>query len=246
MNKRGITHIEIILSFLIFVGFVIFALYFFSPLENSRFIESSLSYAIKEIDKRAKVNLRVYSVKLPENIPSEDYASVDTPSIAASDSIRVEDYLGEKVNSGKSVPDKKVYFELIEFYQENNAKIAYIKISDGFIFPDSLNSQPDPVETRVAEIISSNEIELISEDKMNELKNSYDNNYKDLKTQFNLPRINFVFSLNGDEGSDLEKIIPDNEEKPPEDIDIYSKEERVEILRSDGRTEFANLIVKIW
>ncbi len=242
MNKRGITHIEILLSFLIFVGFVIFALYFFSPLQNSRFIESSLSYTIREIDNDAKVNLRTYSVKLPENKPPEDYASVKIPEgITNSESVRVEDYLGKEVKSGKSASDK-VFFELDKFYQGNNAQIAYIKISDGFTFTDSLNSPPDPGDVIEPQIISSNEIDLISEDKMKELVNSYDNNYEDLKTRFKLPRINFVFYL---VLSDF-TIVPVNKKTAPEDIDIYSKEERVDVLRSDGRTGFADLKVTIW
>ena len=61
MTKRGLTHIEVLLSFLIFMGFVVFALYFFSPFQTSRLVDSSLDYAFREIIKNTTIEIETYS-----------------------------------------------------------------------------------------------------------------------------------------------------------------------------------------
>ena len=93
MNKRGISHIEMLLSFLIFAGFVIFALYFFSPFNASRLIESSLTYAKIEIIKNTTIEIESYSISLDVS-NSNDLNSVVQ--------IEIEDYDASKEVQAKN------------------------------------------------------------------------------------------------------------------------------------------------
>ena len=60
--KRGISHIEVVLSFLIFAVAVGFALFFFSPANSTRLIETTLDYTFREISDRTGTTLEIYSV----------------------------------------------------------------------------------------------------------------------------------------------------------------------------------------
>jgi len=60
--KRGISHIEMILSFVIFVSAVGLALYFFSPTDSSRLVESTLGYSLREIGQNTSVTLEGVSI----------------------------------------------------------------------------------------------------------------------------------------------------------------------------------------
>jgi hypothetical protein len=75
-----------------------------------------------------------------------------------------------------------------------------------------------------------------------ELKNDYNSNYLGLKEKFNLPnRVNFGFSLIFDDNSKIEGL-----RNVPRNTEVYSASGRVEVLRKDGKIEFANLVVRIW
>ena len=64
MKKRGLSHIEVLFSFLIFVGFVMLALYFFSPFRSGRLVDTSLDYAMREVKKNVFVEVESFSYKL--------------------------------------------------------------------------------------------------------------------------------------------------------------------------------------
>ena len=70
--KKGISHIEIILAFVLFIGFVGFALFFFRPTDTSRLVDTSLIYTFDEIEKKAGVEVGEYVVKISDDIPEEN------------------------------------------------------------------------------------------------------------------------------------------------------------------------------
>lgn len=245
MNKRGISHIEVLLSFLIFIGFVIFALYFFSPIKTSRLIESSLSYAFREIKENASIDIETYSVKLPDTQPIDTTSreisvmSVEIKGVDSNKNVRVEDYSGIEVNSERA--GDIVNFELASFYQDQNIHLAIIKFSEDF--DPSTQPQDDKTDTGYT-IASSKTIRLISDKRITALANDYSSgeaNYLKLKDSFNLPNgANFGFSLKfNDIEIKAERVIP-------EGVEVFSDVERVEVLRSNGEIEFADLAVRVW
>src|SRR3989338_4636988 len=106
MRKRGIGHIEVILAFILFVGFLLFGLYFLNPLDSGRVLDSSLFYAKDAIKDNVSSNLLVYSIIIDS--PSD---AVSVPlSIEGIDGggVRVERNNGLRHNS--SYQDGKVSF----------------------------------------------------------------------------------------------------------------------------------------
>lgn len=241
MNKRGISHIEMMLSFLIFIGFVIFALYFFSPAQTSRLVESSLSYAFREVNNNVSVELESYSISL--NLASVgDSLAVELPSSLENANVRVENYLGEVIPSQRDGSNGDIiYFEKAGSEYGNGKGFVVIKLSED-IEPYTGQVSSVTIDRTLYSIASSNIAELISEKRMSELKILYDGEYNSLKNDFNLPdRVEFGFGLAFDENDKINA-----EREIPKGREVFLKKERVEVLRVNGQSQFADLTIKIW
>lgn len=240
MNKRGISHVEVLLSFLVFMGFVIFALYFFSPLQSSRLVDSSLSYAFREVKQNAVSEIEVYSVLIPSEVKNEIGKSIkaivgDAANPSDNEKVRVEHKNGA-VNAKEE--NGEVIFEIANDFFNSDNGFAEIKFGEDFDEPELPSDQ---LVSENADVISSNVLKLVSEKKIRDLESVYENDYVGLKNRFNLPsRINFGFKL------EFENDEVEADKNKPEGVEVFVKSERVEVLRIDGNTEFADLIVKIW
>ena len=233
LTRRGLSHIEVILAFIIFVGFLIFALFFFNPLDSSRVLDSSLVYAFDEINENLSVVLESYSVTIDENV--NDFVVQIPIDDSLNDNVRVEDYDGNLISSNYDSGNQVV----IVNRNADDLDFIIIRFSEDFVngavgagtllIPGQYN------------ISSSDTKNMISENRSLELNESYYADYRGLKEEFNLPgRVDFGFALvMSDAQVVAENQIPDN-------IEVVVKEDRVEVIRNDGRIEFANLRVKIW
>jgi len=234
MQKRGIGHIEFILSFIIFIAFVTFAIFIFNPLKSTNLSGSSLPYIADNINENASVDLTTFSVKINKNkIPLETVIAVDIFEINFENKLRVESY------SGKLLPSRKegstIYFD---FDNENFVLAKFSKDLDSY----SGFTKSAALDGSYYEIASSRTEKIISEKRLLELNETYYENYEEIRKNFNLPgNINFAFKVTFSEN---DFIIA--ERRIPEGIDVFSNIKRVEILRKDGTASFADVEVKIW
>lgn len=141
---------------------------------------------------------------------------------------------------------------MISYFDKSNG-IAYIKTEDNWnsveIIILKFSEEFSDTETLFAELnesfyetSSSGFKELVSEKKMSRLSDFYENNYFALKEQFNLPdRVNMGFSL---VFSDDDKILAEREKLSG--LEVFSQTKRIEVLRLNGGTAFADLNVKLW
>lgn len=244
MNEKGTSHIEVILSFLIFLGFVIFALYFFSPFDSSKIIDSSLSYALTEIQKNASVDIESYSIILDKTTkpPANDLIEVKIIGSNAGDAkrLRVESPSGEVVGA-EEIADEKIRFELKdEFYQSGNGAV-FAKFSEEFSAPIP-PSGSNPAGEGKYSISSSDSIDLLSENRLLIINSTYYSDYNDLKRRFNLPeRANFGFIVSFDSGYFIQA-----QKETLGGVEIFSEIIRVKVLRKTGSVEFAELMVRVW
>lgn len=233
MDKRGIRHVEIILSFVIFAGAVGFALWFFNPGDSSRKIDVSLEYGFREITQNTSVNLEVYSVKI--NNDTLVNSAVGTIAVNIS---------GEGESLARSfnglVLDSKRNGDFVDI----NSPIGWSDI--GFIFVEfSEDFEQGSVSSGTYnqsyyEIASHELKDVISEKRFLELKKNYFEGYSALREDFNI-HSNFGFALEFSNSS----IIA--EKQVPEGLEVFSERRRVEVLRNEsGGTEFADLVVKVW
>ncbi|MDO8459908.1 MAG: hypothetical protein Q7S74_02260 [Nanoarchaeota archaeon] len=245
MKKKGATHIEIILSFILFASAVGFALYFLNPVDHTRLVDSSLGYASREILDNTSISVDSLSVLIkntpPERILSSaqgNIIAVNISGIPLSKNVRVEELDGTVLPSERSG-------EIV--YIKNSAgwpakEFVYIRFSEDF--DSAVSVSPHPFDNSTFyEISSSENINAISEKKMLYLNTTYFENYQDLKEKrFNLPnRVNFGFSLKFDDNKNIiaEKNIPNG-------LEVFSDNKRTDVLRKNGALDFGDFNIKIW
>ena len=231
MLKRGTSHIEFVLAFVLFIGFLIFALMFFNPLDNARVLGSSLEYAFDEVSESLTSELNVFSVSLKNVDPALNLIRIPV-SNEEDFNVRVLDANNSELTSRYDFASGHVIVD-----RENN-NFIYVLFSEDF----NVGGASGGAVVDTHEISSSDNRKVISEKKAVLLKGSYENNYEVLKNQMNLPgRIDFSFQLTFNDGSSIigQKNIPGG-------LEVESRRERVETIRENGGIEFADLIVKVW
>jgi len=229
IDKSGLQHVEFVLSFVIFVGFLIFALYFFSPFSGDRVVESALFYAMDEVKNDVGIELETFSISVDENVGSIVGINLNVLEIYNS---RVVDSSGNVLNSyfdGSNVFIDKGGndFFVVELSEDF---VANVPFGDGILNPDNYT------------ISSSDKRMVLSENRFADLAQRYNSDYSRVKEEFNLPeRGDFAFSLIFSEG---DEIITD--QSVPEGLEVFSDSKRFETIRTSGNIEFANLVVKVW
>ncbi|MCH7568943.1 MAG: hypothetical protein IIA87_06010 [Nanoarchaeota archaeon] len=229
-RKRGLAHIEVILAFVIFSGFLIFAFLFFSPVDNRRVLDSSLFYAVDEISDNISIILESYSVTINNAVPDIVGINITNPN---NFSVRVETYSGENLSS--NYDDGYVVFD------RGGNNFVIVKFSEDFA-DGSLTGERQILSPENYTISSSDTKKILSEKGALILNQTYNENYLGLKKNFNLPnRIDFGFSLIF---SPNDKIVAEN--NIPANLEVVVDEKRVEVIRQDGNIIFADLVVKVW
>ena len=229
-------HVEVILSFVMFMGFLLFGLYFFNPLSNTRVLDSSLFYANDEITSNVSTSLLVYGVSINQtsySAPQNVQLSLPSGSPPArgffAHSIR-----GERLNG--------TYSGGILSLNRDGSEFFYVGLGD-FNSVMTLVVNPAPLEVGTNYTISSSEErEVVSEERIRALNESYYSTYDSVRTEFNLPRrVDFALevTLSPQEIISLTRPIP-------EGFDVVSRVDRVEIIRADGGLSFADMRVQVW
>ena len=244
-EKRGMTHIEIVLSFVIFVVALAFALIFFSPGSGDRLIDSSLVYVLREIEKNTSHDFIVISVSINNEKIGDDESEGDEIHVI---NIEIEGIENEKMKTsawtidGTSLKSARLGdFVFIEDGSERWVDIEFIMIMFNEEFEDDTVNE-GVFQEEYYDIASSESKKVISERKFIELAKEYEEDYARLKESFNLPaRVNFEFSL---QFSNSESIIAKKE--IPENLEVFTEKKRVEVLRENNEVVFADLMVGVW
>ncbi|MEK6933480.1 MAG: hypothetical protein AABW75_01230 [Nanoarchaeota archaeon] len=235
MKKRGLSHLEVILSVILFIGAVGVAFFFFDPASSYRFGEPSYNYIVNAIEYNITTNVTIFVIK-PNS--QNNQQNVVTLGINL-----------ENGNMGLIIIDPEnnrnnydvVQADIGKIRWESN-KFVFIHVSDDFPLVDSNIGSVSDAEATIASI---NTKKVISEKRAKALEADYDkgyNNYNILKRFFGISdNVNFGFSLD---------TIKTNTE-PPNGLNVYSNLKRVEILKdnmpnNDPNYVFGNLGVRIW
>jgi len=227
MEKKGASHVEIILSFVLFISTVTLALYIFNPLTLSSPIQSSISFVTTELTGNISLDVTTYAIKITPGAQTSLGVEIsESPSLKA----RVETYSGSKLPYSRSS-------NIISFNRQGN-DLVLIKFSEDFIEDNSISLQQ--LNQSAYEIISSVTENLVSEKRAIELSNAYIKDYASLKKYLKITS-DFSFSLTF---SPSDKIIA--EKQIPSNIPVLSDIKRKQIIRSSGNTAFADLGLKIW
>ncbi|MEM4271544.1 MAG: hypothetical protein QXD13_00395 [Candidatus Pacearchaeota archaeon] len=223
--KKGAGNVEFIISFILFVSFAAAAIYFFNPTRSVGTMENAKIYVFNEVAKNMSVDIDSYSGKTTCSNNVQIAISGTSGKNA-----RVEDYSSNLIESEKSG-------ESICFSNDRTNKFVTLKFSEDFEEGDfsCINAQS------CLDISSSIKNKVISEKRVIALEEAYLDNYDKAKNILGVPsNVDFGFVIEFLDGSKIEAVkgIPARE--------IFSETRRVEVLRTNGKSEFASLNVKVW
>lgn len=225
--KKGLSHIEFVLSFVIFVGFLIFAFVFLNPLQSNRTMKSSLDYSWIEVSQETMDEMETYSVFIP------GYSGQSV-------SLNIINEIGSVENSSGAVisyyndPSKYIHFTV------PHDEFVRIKYSSRFDNGGTISGSTQ-LSSDVYTISSSQKDKVYFENLFIDLKGIYLSNYPQLKTDFNLPsRVEFGFVVRG---PNINVTAINN---IPEDMEVLSKTDKIMVLNKTGTASYADMRVMVW
>jgi len=244
MKKKGIGHLEVILSFVIFLAAVGFALYLFSP-GGDRMVNSYLNYIFDDIENNASSYVYIYSVKINGSFIGEAIA-VDFARNFGDANISV-------INSTSQALISKMQNGVIGIaclgnngsLLPNNSLVKVI-VGEGFssypseLIPANWNSLS--VNKANYEIASTNKKKILTEQKLLAINFSYYSDYGALKQSFNTAGgadFSFIVTFSNNDRIEAKR-------QPPVGIDVFSDKRNFEILRENGQIDFADVGIQIW
>jgi hypothetical protein len=242
LKKRGFSHIESIISFVLFIGFLIFAFIFLNPFQSNRTLDTSLNYAQREILKLTESEVEIYSVIIDRVSVGDMGLEIDRILNNVNSNVYMKD--GSLIPSAIDSSDPKIIY----FYHDGAKDFFNVMFSDIFLSDPYAPPNPTMLSSGEYNIASSEIKKIISERKLDDLVDAYNTDYDNLKSAMNFPkRVDFGFTIifGNSDTITAEKNIPEN-------IEVVSEEDRVEVVRKhttpelDGEIVFADLIVKVW
>jgi hypothetical protein len=231
MKKRGAGNIEFILSFVMFAGFVVAALYLFNPVKDIGSMDSARAYVFDTISKNASIKLDSHSIKVISMTARQGVVGIELAGFPER-KVRAEDYYGKKLDAYKS--GTSVYV------RSGGKDFMVLKFAEDFEESAPFTRRAiDPSEYQIASSISG---EVLSEKRIIQLNESYWKDYAFLKKALGIPsNVDFSFSLEFSNGNAIKA-----ERAAAVRREVFSETRMLEVLKKDGTSEFAYLMVKIW
>src|SRR3989344_563595 len=241
-DKRGINHVEVILSFVLFVVAIAFALVFFNPGNSDNLIDTSMGYVFSEIVRASEIPFEVVNIKINndnEGIEGIEILALDISGIPAGLNSKVETSEGMVLDSSRDGDVVSVFSE------EGWMGIEFVSVSFSEEFEKG-SVGAGVFNEEYYSISSSEKRKVISEKNISELSGKYRTDYEGLKEEFNLPnRINFGYRLVFSEDEKIEGL-----REIPSNLDSFVEARRVEVLKENEEGElvlvFAKLEVILW
>ena len=233
MEKRGVSHIEVILAFVLFMGFVGFAIYFFNPLKNPIVGETFSKSAFNEIIKNSSTEVVSYSIKILSD-PLPNIVAINISDLGPGMNALAENYDGNRLNA--EIENRLVYVQI------NGNNFIVIKFNAEFV-PETISEHP-LLDESFYDIASVNSERLVSKAKILQMNKSYysDAGYDSLKNSLKIQKEkSFGFRMIFDESYSINAEIADFSKS-----EVFAYEEKVKVLAQNGEIKFANLIVKTW
>ena len=247
MNKRG-THIAVMISFAIFIAFVVFLIIFLEPqLRIQRARQSYLDYLRMALERMFIGEMIVLTLNLTESGGKDCISLKD--SVASVTAHRTD---------SMHLIFKNELNEILDYlYQGNdfwvktgvsNRGILKIYYSEKLSTTYCLGTPAQcgitgctPVSYEITMIRVSNET---FEPKIEEVVEWYNDDYEDLKNSLQIPPgMNFEFSFDFENN---EGYITTATQPIPVDRDVYVQENPILYIDEWGNLKPGNLILKVW
>ncbi|MFA5485254.1 MAG: hypothetical protein WC260_03345 [Candidatus Pacearchaeota archaeon] len=228
INKRGASnHLEMILSFVLFLGFFFFVIIFLQPYETSVLTTSIVDGAYYNFLQYTNEEVVQFSIKINQ-APKSCLSILLPTSFQGYNSVFVYDINNNFSNS-------KILNENIIVKNENLNSFFNIILVKDLVQPSEVLTCSNVYENyQIGGILNES---IISYQKIQDLKNEYDSNYEKLKDVFAVPG-KFDFAINSEIIS-LERPIPDN-------IKIMAKSYSEKVILENGTIINVEFIIRAW
>ena|GEM_PF-6484565 len=252
-GKRGISHIEVILAFIIFIAAVSGIFYFFNPAKSQSLKESTLSSLGSNLMSQESAELIEYVIDVQKEGGNNGEKNLDVqlsgdfPQGIPEDKQVLAAYYGYqktlKWNINYQTAD--IYIkaeELGNAFGNNKKALLYLYLSDGIdrdktsydVSVSGTNSEFDFISSSTRNVLSEKKIKAIPEDR------------EAFRRKFGIPKdMNFKFELKL-EGNQAPIKRETESAGPGANDEVFAETKRVEVLREDGKIEFADLRMDAW
>ena len=235
-SKKAMSHVEIILSFVIFVGFLFFLLSIFNPFESFSREEVYMDVAGRMILNQTSTDVLFLSIRLNNPLNKDcfcfDYDLEDV--VVKDESYSIVDALTIDTDNSVCIDDNGEFF----FIYSN-------EYFDTDVLFDTSNCQNLKKEDKDYLIGLVRTYSMTSYDKLVSLwGNCSDlNNYINIKTNFGIPGSkDFAFSVRDTVG----KVILNKTRESPKGTNVLAKNELIQLVYNDGRMEYAVVNIQVW
>lgn len=238
-GKRGSGHLEMIIAFVFFTGFVFFLFTALKPNDVSTLPNAVITGLHDSFEERIYTNLSNVFLKI-DYVGPQDCVSLRLPSIfdyeIVSDGSHVTKLGGDNINSDikKSGND---WMLKINHEDKSSFRIAFSpEFSDGAIGGGCGNLNND------YEIGSVIERQVVSYSALERMVGEYYSNYSNLKNELKVPPI-FDFAI-------VTEALPETNMEPklgiPGSVDVMVESYVFGVLKSDGDFRNERFSFKIW
>ncbi len=235
-NKKAQGHVEMILSFLIFLGFVLASFAFLNPLKGESIVPRFLEMTEKTILEKVEIEYSVIPMRIKEGVPlnkpcfkisEEDFSDIGDKVIVKDD----EGKRGNAVKSGEEVS--------IRLWDTKIPDFLFLYFSDEF-----RESSQNCVETLS---LGKDEYELgvlrkekaVFEGKLQELEEKYESDYEGLKDELGITN-DFSFSISGD------LTWESSEKYKPQKDEVFAKDVLLTVIDKNGGFKSIIMNIQVW
>lgn len=234
-SKKAVGHVEVIISFVIFAGFVLFLFLLFNPFKN-KFSEGSINTVHLDLEQKLQTNLSKVSIKINE---VQDEICFSIPILEDMNCNHERNFI---VKNSSSNITKAVIQENIMIIQTSSRDGFYTlycsdELQSESFFPSNCRILSEG-EYNLGKISLEN---VWSAKKLEKFNENYTINYEQLKSEIIPQNKDFGFTI-----SDLDGKVIFNILKPiPKSIDVRAKQFTIDLLKSNGeiKKEILNLII---
>lgn len=230
-GKKGISHVEMILSFVIFIGFLIFLFAIFKPLRVVSGGEVYLDILERGINDNVSIDVNFQTLKINDSVDVNCFCieySLKNIIVKNENEIIINSETGDNL------------------CMESLDKFFYIYSSEEFESSEgiSLSSCSFLEKDKNYTLGLFRSYSFYSNRSLKKLHYETANNYDDVKDKLELRASkDFSFSLRMKESNE---IILENTKKPGKGVRVLARDVPVQIVYNNGKFEYALLNIQVW
>lgn len=232
-NKKG-SHVGVILSFVIFVTFLVFLFSIFgSPLKVPSNKNAVIDYIEAELTKKFEANLTILTIAPPTSAGKSCIKIIN-----AKENFQIANSLAKDVNDNvvKSAPSSGINL-FIKWGSEEFFRIYYSEEplnNQDFSYSDCYLLQPEDISSVRTDV-------YFSTNKISEFLENYSEDYDAVKEELNLPvTTEFGFSFTDEEGN------INSTKQTDANIDIFSRDVPIQYFDEYANVKSGFINIKVW